>query len=139
MITDALKTVGINVNLMKYSWDTYKAALENGSFDMYYGDVLLPANYDLTELLSPGGSLDYGRAGNAEYKSRIEKFLAASTADEERDAAKKMCAYIAEYAPIIPVLYRELNVHTNKNVVSGMNPTQSSIFYGLTGWEIKLG
>lgn len=139
MITDALKTVGINVNLMKYSWDTYKAALENGSFDMYYGDVLLPANYDLTELLSPGGSLDYGRAGNAEYKSRIEKFLAASTADEERDAAKKMCAYIAEYAPIIPVLYRELNVHTNKNFVSGMNPTQSSIFYGLTGWEIKLG
>ena len=139
MITDTLKTVGIDVNLTKYSWDNYKTALENGSFDMYYGDVCLPASYDLTELLSPGGSLDYGHAGNGEYQSRIEKFLAASTRDGETDAAKKMCAYIAEYAPIIPVLYRELNVHTNKNVVSGMKPTQSNIFYGLTGWEITLG
>ena len=139
MITDTLKTVGIDVNLEKYSWDKYKLALENGSFDMYYGDVCLPASYDLTALLSPGGSLDYGLAGHAEYQSRIEKFLAASSADEEKDAAKKMCAYIGEFAPIIPVLYRQFNVHTNKNVVSGMNPTQSNIFYGLTGWEITLG
>lgn len=139
MITDSLKTVGINVNLIKYSWEDYKTALSNGSFDMYYGDVCLPASYDLTELLSPGGSLDYGHAGHSEYQSRIENFLSASTEDEEKDAAKKLCAYIGEFAPIIPVLYRELNVHTNKNVVSGMKPTQSNIFYGLTGWKITLG
>jgi peptide/nickel transport system substrate-binding protein len=139
MITDTLKTVGINVNLTKYSWEQYKTALESGSFDMYYGDVSLPASFDLTELLSPGGSLDYGHAGHSEYQQRIENFLAASGEDTEKDAAKKMCAYIAEYAPISPVLYRQLNVHTNNIVVSGLKPTQSSIFYGLTGWQITLG
>jgi ABC-type transport system substrate-binding protein len=139
LITDSLKTVGINVNLTKLSWDEYKLALESGSFDLYYGDVCLPANYDLSELLSPGGSLDYGHVGHSDYQQRIENFLAASGEEEEKDAAKKMCAYIGEFAPIIPVLYRQLNVHTNKNIVSGMNPTQSSIFYDLTGWEITLG
>ncbi|NLA86847.1 MAG: ABC transporter substrate-binding protein, partial [Clostridiales bacterium] len=81
IITDTLKTVGIDVNLTKLSWVSYKAALESGSFDLYYGDVCLPANYDLTELLSPGGSLDYGHAGEAEYQTRINYFLAASGED----------------------------------------------------------
>lgn len=138
-ITDTLKTVGINVNLTKLSWDAYMTALENGNFDMYYGDVCLPANFDLSELLSPGGSLDYGHAANSDYETRIKNFLAASSEDAKREAAKKLCAYISQYAPVIPVLYRQLNVHTNKNVVSGMKPTQSNIFYGLTGWEITLG
>ncbi len=138
-IAESLKTVGINVNLTKLSWDAYKTALESGSFDMYYGDVCLPANYDLTELLVPGASLDYGHVGSSEYKTRIENFLAASDADEESEQAKILCAYINQFAPIIPVLYRQYNVHTNKNVVSGMKPTQSSIFYGLTGWKITLG
>jgi ABC-type transport system substrate-binding protein len=139
MITDSLKTVGIDINLAKLTWDTYKTALESGSFDMYYGDVCLPADYDVSALLSPGGSLDFGHAGDSEYQLRVENFLAAVNEDEERDAAKKMCAYIGQYAPIIPVLYRQLNVHTNKNVISGMKPTQSNLFYGLTGWDITLG
>ncbi len=139
LITDALKSAGIDVNLTKLPWDAYKAALESGSFDMYYGDVCLPADFDLSELLAPGGSLDYGHVGHSEYLSRIESFLAAAGEDEEKDAAKKMCAYIAEFAPILPVLYRQLNVHTNKNVVSNMKPTQSNIFYGLTEWKINLG
>lgn len=138
-ITDSLKTAGIDVNLTKLSWDDYMAALTSGSFDMYYGDVSLPADYDLTELLSPSGSLNYGHVGNSEYKSHIEDFLSASSEEDEKEAAKKLCAYIGEYAPIIPVLYRQYNVHTNKNVVSGMKPTQSSIFYGLNGWKITLG
>jgi peptide/nickel transport system substrate-binding protein len=138
LITDSLKAAGIDVNLTPLTWDAYKAALESGSFDMYYGDVCLPSDYDLSELLAPGGALDYGHVGHSEYQSRIENFLAAAGEDAEKDAAKKLCAYIGDFAPIIPVLYRQLTVHTNKNVVSNMKPSQSNIFYGLTGWTITL-
>lgn len=139
MIADSLKTVGINVNLVKYDWEDYQSALETGSFDMYYADVSLPANYDLSELLAPGGSLDYGHVANSEYETRISSFLAAVGDEAERDAAMRLCAYVGAYAPVIPVLYRQLNVHTNKNVVSNMMPTQSNIFYGLSGWKVTLG
>lgn len=138
-ITDSLKAVGIDVDLKKLRWDDYMTALSSGAFDMYYGDVCLPADYDLSELLSPGGSLDYGHVANSEFKSHIDDFLSAPNDEAEKDAAKRLCAYVSAYAPIIPVLYRQYTVHTNKNVVSGMNPTQSSIFYGLTGWNITLG
>lgn len=137
-ITDALRAVGINATLKVLSWAAYMSALQNGSFDMYYGDVYLPADYDLSELLSPGGSIDYGHVGNASYQTRINAFLGASDETSQKNAAQQMCAYIDEKAPIIPVLYREYAVHTNGKVVSGVNPTQSSIFYGYTGWKITL-
>lgn len=138
-ITADLKAVGINVTLLKLSWSEYMAALESGSFDMYYGDVYLPADYDLSALLAPGGSVDYGNAGSSEYTTRIRAFLSASGADKEKAAAKALCTYIEESAPIIPVLYRQYAVHTNRTIVSGMNPTQSSLFYGLTSWQINFG
>ncbi len=139
MITDSLKTVGINVDLKKLHWDAYMTALTSGSFDMYYGDISLSADYDLTELLSPGGSLDYGHAASSGYQARIDDFLASADDAKEKTAAQSLCAYVSENAPIIPVLYRQYTVHTNKNVVSGMKPTPSSLFYGLTGWKITLG
>lgn len=137
-ITDALRAVGINATLKTLSWSAYMSALQSGSFDMYYGDVFLPADYDLTELLSPGGSIDYGHVGNSSYQTRINAFLGASDETAQKNAAQQMCAYIDEKAPIIPVLYREYAVHTNGKVVLGVNPTQSSIFYGYTGWKITL-
>lgn len=139
MVAEGLKSVGINVTLSKLSWSKYMTALESGSFDLYFADVCLPANFDLSAMLAPGGALDFGHVANSEYADRIDSFLSSSGEAAEENAAKRLCAYIGEYAPIIPVLYRQFNVHTNKNVVSGMNPAQSTIFYGLADWTITLG
>jgi peptide/nickel transport system substrate-binding protein len=136
-ITAGMKAVGIDVTLSMLPWDEYKSALEKGNFDLYYGDVFLPADYDLSALLAPGGSIDYGNAGNAEYSARIRAFLAAPDPEKEAAAAKELCLYVQERAPIIPVLYRQYAVHTNRNIVTGINPTQSSVFYGLSGWRIS--
>ena len=134
----SMKTVGINVELKTLSWSVYKTALEVGSFDLYYGDVSLPADYDLTQMLSPGGSIDYGNVGDASYTYYIEAFLAASDETVEKEAARQLCVYVYENAPIIPVLYRQYAVHTNRNTVNGIAPTQSSIFYDFTDWTIRL-
>lgn len=138
-ITDSLMSIGVNVSLQKLSWDKYTKALQSGSFDMYYGDVFLPADFDLSVLLAPGAPLDYGHAGSDLYRSRISAFLGASTDEAEQTAAQQLCEAVDQNAPIIPVVYREFSVHTNRNVVTGMKPTQSSIFYGLTSWKINLG
>jgi peptide/nickel transport system substrate-binding protein len=137
-IADSMKEVGIDVNLLQLSWNDYTKALQDGNFDMYYGDVSLPADYDLTELLSSSGSLDYGNVGNSSYISYIHNYLASPDDDAEKAAAKELCGYIYQNAPIIPVLYRQYAVHSNRNIVMGLNPTQSSLFYGFTDWKINL-
>jgi peptide/nickel transport system substrate-binding protein len=138
-IAGELRDVGIDVNLQALPWDSFMAALQSGDFDLYYGDVSLPADYDLTQLLSPGGSLDFGKAGSEAIVSRIDAFLGAADDEKRIDAARKLCDLIYTDAPIVPVLYRQFAVHTNRNIVAGLNPTQSSLFYGLMKWKINLG
>lgn len=138
-VADAMRAVGIEIILNPLPWNGFLAALEGGSFDLYYGDVCLPADFNLTELLSPGGSLDFGKAGSASYLAHINALLAAPDENKRREAAKNLCDEIYNNTPIVPVLYRQFAVHTNRNIVTGLNPTQSSLFYGLADWEINLG
>ena len=79
---------------------------------MYYGTSCCRPL--MTYGASVSGVTDYG----GERGICRASVPAASTADEK--GRRKKCA-ISPNAPIIPVLYRELNVHTNKNFVSGMN------------------
>ena len=134
----SMRTIGINVELEKYSWDEYMTKLEHGHFDMYYGDVSLPADYDLSPLLTPGGAINYGHVGNETYTQYIEAFLAATDDDSAREAARQLCVYAYDDAAIIPVLYRQYAVHTNRNTVNGLTPSQSSIFYDFMDWTISL-
>jgi peptide/nickel transport system substrate-binding protein len=137
-ITDKLISVGIDVNLIKLPWAEFTAALAEGDFDMYYGDVALPPDFDLTQLLTPGGTLDFGGMGSEEYALRIAEFLASDNDTREKTTASVLCSYIEANAPVIPVLYKQYAVHSNRNVITGMKPAQDDIFYGLTGWKINL-
>jgi ABC-type transport system substrate-binding protein len=139
LVAEAIRSVGINVTLVPLTWNAYMTALENGAFDLFLGDISLPADYDLTALLSSSGALDYGNVGDASYVEYIHAFLASPDDDTQKASAKALCDYIYTQAPIVPILYREFAVHSNRNVVIGLDPTQSSLFYGFSGWRINLG
>lgn len=82
-----------------------------------------------------GESLDDGQDGGR-------------TADPEQDgavpgaarqqAAYELYSYIAERAPIVPIVFKQEAVLTHRGVVSGIEPSQSNVFYGITGWTINL-
>ena len=138
MITETLRSVGIDVTLQTLSWEDYVSAVEKDNYDLYFGEVMLPADLDYTELLTAGGEMNYGGITGSEYGALIGDFLAAESNAEAAGAAKELCESVAENAPIVPVLYKKHAVLTNRDVVSGMNPTQSDIFFGFTDWEIRL-
>jgi len=138
-ITNALMSIGIHTELRKLPWEEYLTALKRGEFDLYLADAALPPDFDLSALLAPGGALDYGKAGEEAYALRIQAFLSARGEMGEALAARQLCAAVEQNVPIIPVLYRQYAVHTNRNVVRGVQPTQSSVFYNLKNWKISLG
>ena len=139
LVAEAIKSVGINVTVLPMSWDSYMNALQKGNFDLYLADVSLPADNDLTALLSPGGALDYGHVGDNSFVQYINAFLASPDDNLQAASAKALCDYVYKQAPIIPILYRQHAVHSNRNVIMGLNPTQSSLFYGFSEWKINLG
>ena len=137
-IADTLRLYGIEIIVRELQWDNFTAALRSGNFDMYYGEVVLGADFDLSLLLLPGSPLNYGYTGSDYYKPFIEAFLGAWSDQEESIAAKALCDEINYTAPFIPILYKKYVVYTPIAAISGATPSQSGVFNGIAGWTIDL-
>ena len=64
-IAQALSDFDLQIQVEALPWEEYAAALAAGNFDLYYGEVRLPANWDLSALVGTGGSLNYGSPDGA--------------------------------------------------------------------------
>ena len=137
-IAARLRRVGICVELTELPFAEYVAALEAGEFDMYYGETLLPANFDFSELLSPGGRLDYGNMATEELAAMCGAFLAAWGDFAERNAARTFCQTLALELPFIPVAYKQYAVHSGRNEILGLEPSPSGLFWNIYDWEIEI-
>lgn len=136
-IAKNMETVGLRVNLRELAWDDYMTALQKKDFDMYYAEVKLTPDFDLTRLLTKKAPLNYGGISDENYATYINDYLKA--ADGSRQMYMDlMCKYIGETAPIIPIAFNKKQVMTHRDVVLGLNPTQYNIFYGIETWVIDL-
>lgn len=137
-ITRDLRAVGIDVNLRELGYDEYLEALENGSYDMYYAEVRLCADWDLSLLLGMGGSLNYGGIHDAALDGYIQSMLASTDETLEQNTLQ-LCQYIATNAPITPICFEKSAVLYHRGVITGLAPTQDNIFNDLQEWKIDLG
>ena len=103
---------------------------------MYYAEVQLTPDFDLTELLTPEGSLNFGHVEDENYAAYIDAYLGAVGENTADEAAGRLCSYLYEKAHIIPVVYRQNAVITHRNEVGNLKPTQSNLFYNTTALEI---
>lgn len=135
-ICDTIKRMGIDAQLRILPWAEFIAALEEGDFDIYYGETSIPANFDVSALLLPGGRLDYGGAGTQEYAPFIDAFLAAGSEAQRSAAARRLCDQVKKDAIVVPILYKQYTIHTGRNIISGMHPTQTSVFFSMADWSV---
>ncbi len=136
-IAASLESVGITVNLRELGWSDYLTALSEGDFDLYYGEVKLTADFDLSSMLIEDGALNYGGILDSGYETRIQDYRAAGE-DTLQQCADLLFDYVAQNAPITPICFEKQQVLTHRNVVTGMTPTQYNIFYRFTEWTIDL-
>lgn len=135
-IAYSLRSIGVNVDLQILPWEDYVEALESGSFDMYYGEVQLAPDFDLSPLLGEAGSLNYGGISDTQYDTLIAAFLAAPDTAAKKTAAAALCAYILENTPIVPVVYKMGAVYSHRGAVSPFTPTQSNLFGDIAAWQM---
>lgn len=135
-ISESLAEQGIEVVVTELAWSSYLRALRDRSYDLYYGEVMLTADFDLTQLLTYGGSANYGV-----YDSRLQSLIYdfnSSGSDTKQDAAAQLYSYIAENLPVISLMFEIETIYTHRETVSGMNPAIHNIFSGIAGWSIDV-
>ena len=134
-LAQGLGKLGITVELEKLPWEDYVAALTAGEFDLYLGEVKLTGDFDLTALIAPEGTLNYGGYSDADAQTLLSAFRAAGEGQREA-AASALYARLAETAPFTPICFKNWSVLTHWGSLTGLSPTQQNVFYGLTGWEM---
>lgn len=131
-LAESFTAAGVPVETRILPWAEYLLALETGDFDLYYGEVRLGADWDLSPLLSAGGALNYGGWENA----TMEELMAAYA--EDSGAMTNLCRYLRQLAPILPLCFKSVSVLTQAEVVEGLSPTAAEPLYNLNECVIHL-
>ena len=132
-----LESIGIGVSVRQLSWDEYKAAIVAGNYDLFYGEIKLTADFNLTDMLTTKGGKNFYGIDNADYYEYISAYLTAPTDEERAQTCDYMCQFLAEQAAIIPICFEKQQVLTHRDVVSGIEATQYNVFYNLKNWTIN--
>ncbi len=146
-IAAELNAMGIKTTLWELSWDDYIEALEKGEYDMYYGEVAMSPNWDLSFLFKPytvardpedtDKGMNYANCFDDQFLSLYSAYLGAG--EETRAAAfDEVCKYVLSQAAIVPICFERREVLTHRGVVSGIRATQYDIFNKIYEWTIEL-
>ena len=134
-IAQSVSMLDWQITVQALPWEAYLAALEAGEFDLYFGEVRLTADWDLTDLAGTAGALNYGGFTDP----AVDQALAAFAAADDRPAqARQLAALLQSAAPIAPVCFKSYTVLTHPEVAEGLDPAPSNTFHGLENWKIHL-
>lgn len=133
-----MESIGLKVTVNELTWDEYLLALEEGNFDMYYGEVKLRANFDLSELLDPEGSLNFSRSKDKAFLTYINNYLAAPDATRSI-IYQQLCEYVAGTGALIPIGFEQQQIILHRGVVKGVNANLGNPLYDFPNWKIDLG
>ena len=134
-LADALSACDIKIRVRALPWEEYTAALEAGDFDLYYGEVKLTADWDLSQLVSTEGSLNFGGYASSAMDVLLSGYAAAQ---EPKSALRSLCRYLQTQAPILPLCFKCSSVVTESGVVEGLSPTAADPFHALGNIIINL-
>ena len=144
-IADEMQALGFPVTLQEVSWKDFQYLLANpkdedtgkATFDMYYDEVALSADWDVMPFLEEGGKLNYGQWNESALNAAVQAYMAAD-ATGQREACDAMCRQVCESAVFLPVCFEKRIVISHLGAIRGMNPNQYNLFSGVTGWTINM-
>lgn len=149
-----MATIGFTIHVRGLSWDEYIQALEDGyitekneektPFDIYYGEVKLRNDFDLTELLqvrtkdNEDTNINFTRSTDHTFENYINAYLSAND-NNRAQRYMELCQYLLDTGSLISIGFEKQEIFTHRGVVKGVNPNAGNPMYNFANWEIDLG
>lgn len=128
-ISETLRRRGVTCTVRALPFNEYASALARGDFDLYYGEVALGADFDLTRLLS--GPLNYG----AWYESSLLSLHSAYLAGDEArdDFFRAFC----ENPPFVPIMFKNTAMYSQNGFFKSTSPTMQNTYSSFGSWTVE--
>ena len=144
-----MASIGLTIDVRELAWDEYLEALEEGKleddteFDMYYAEVKLRNDFDLTELFqvrnknNAGSNINFTHSTDRVYETYIYNYLAASDMDRANQYAI-LAQYILTTGSLITIGFEKQEIITHRGVCKGVDPNMGNPLFNFPNWEIDL-
>lgn len=127
--------LGVQLTVNSVPFESYEQALLNGTFDLYYGDLILTPDFDLRAMLMTGGSLNYGRVADSTLDARILALRSAS-ADTLAQAEASLNEYLLANMPILPLAFERGQVILRSGLMTGYRTRPYQMFWEPEKWSL---
>lgn len=131
-IAKQLNSAGFTTEILSLAWDEYAAAIDAGEYDLYLGEVNLPANLDLSVLFS--GQVCRTGEEPGTYAALEQKAAALLTG--EQDTRDFVNSFTAEL-PFIPLYYAADGIVVSMDISGQFGSSVSEFYAGIENWELK--
>ncbi len=139
-IKEQLAAVNFNVKIVELGYKDYVQAIANGEFEMYLGEIRIPANMDLSQFFNHNG------AANAVMEAEIEEGLweLNPSVDAYRSfvsgslSLTDFCLLFDKETPFVPVCFRNAVQVYSRDFTTEISGTCYDNFYGIDKWQTKV-
>lgn len=121
-IADALGELGMDLTVVSLPRQSYLTALQAGNFDLYYGEVRLPPNFDLSSFFVSGGSLSFGGIADETAAQLCRSTL------ENSGNAYDLYQMILDRGLLCPVLFKTYAVYATRGRLPSLSPSLDCVF-----------
>lgn len=128
LLVQGCDQLGIEITVQRLPYSQYLQKLQEGSFDLYIGEVKLPYNMDSTAMLSGMGQTGYGIVSSQELLQAYADF---------RQSAEGFTTFeeiFYKEVPFVPLVFRRGVVLFSANFSSNIVATEQDIFYNIKDW-----
>lgn len=129
-IAEALRGEGFTVEVVRATWDEYRIAVESLNFDLYLGEVNLPANMNASALYS-------SKICNTGLEDPLCDLL-KNSAEGVLNGSVDVRTYVSDFQnvlPFIPLYYSMDALAVNMEIVGEFGRSVSELYWGIEGWE----
>ncbi len=129
-----LSDAGISLTATPLDYETCRARLEDGDFQMYYGEYHMTADFDADTLLSDGGTRNFGGYSSQEMEDCLRALNEAEEDARTQAVAEYLTCFCAQ-TPIIPIVFEQATVTAASVMPEGFDPWPDNLFHGIAGWK----
>jgi len=115
-IADSLNALGFKITVSALDESDFRSALRNGKFDLYYGEVRMSPNFDLSPFFRSKGSLAYGGLADSVTLSLCTNLL------ENSGNAYDLHRQVLSRGYLCPVLFKTYAVYTTRGSTTALAP-----------------
>lgn len=135
-IKTELEAAGFTVAVEVTDFETYKQRIKDGEYDAFLGAVYYDDPYDVSDLLSSDGSVNYKAFSNTELDFAIAELAKATDAEKASVAFSKLQSLYIAYQPIAGLVFRTSYVVTSMYVEGEIDPYPYSPYANIAKWKL---